>query len=229
MPEKQKEDRLWPEMVYAEEHGAAKATKSLDLPFREGFGLGLVTSQTRFLDKVLAQAELAEPSDWSKIVTVGRGVPSIRRLMQHSPLEMNAAILFTALAYSPKNQWRTIIQKFFKECGLDGEIPRGRPRSNPSEVTALVCGKLIAGYEVKLNPGYKIKTAAQKRGGFDSDDDQIATKLAASGYDKEQIASILAASSAGDAACRYFEKIQGTPRRHLKTIRNIYSEYKKLL
>jgi len=228
MAEREQKERLWPDIIYVDEHGAAKDTKSLDLPFREGFGLGLVALQIRFLDKVLAQADLAEPSEWSKIVAVGRDVPSIRRLMQHSPLEMNAAILLTTLAFSPQNQRRTIIRKFFKECGLDAEIPRGRPRLNPSEVSALVCGKLIEGYEMKLKPGYQIKRAAQKSGGFDSGDEQISSKLNACGYDKQEIEAIRSASSAGDAACRYFEKIQGASHRAPKTIRNIFSEYKRL-
>jgi hypothetical protein len=228
MAEKQDKARLWPEIVYVDKHGAAKPTKSLDLPFREGFGLGLVAAQTRYMDKVLAQAEIAEPSQWSKIVAVRRDVPSVRRLMQHSPLEMNAAILFTTLAFSPQSQWRTIIQNFFKECGLDAEIPRGRPRLNPSKVTVLACGKLIEKAQTELKHGFAIKAVATRKGDFSSDDEHITAKLRACGYHDQQIAAILEATSIGDAACRYFQKAQGPSHRRLKRIRNIFSEYKLL-
>jgi hypothetical protein len=228
MTDKQKKVPLWPDIVYVDEHGAAKATKSLDIPFREGFGLGLVISQTRYMDKVLAQAELAEPSEWSKILAVQQNLPSVRRLTQHSPLEMNAAVLFTTLAFSPQSQWRIVIQKFFTECGLGAEIPRGRPRLNSSKVTALACGKLIEGVQTKLNLGFAIKTAAKRKGGFSSGDDQITAKLTDCGYDNQEIVAMLAARNVQDAACRYFENIRGTPHRSLKTIRNIFSEYKRL-
>jgi hypothetical protein len=225
--EKQKK-RLWPDIIYVDQQGAIKTTKSLDIPFREGFGYDLVVSQIRYMEKVLSQAELAVPREWSKILAVQQTLPSVRRLIQHSPLEMNAAVLFTTLAYSPQSQWRIIIQEFFKKCSLAAEIPRGRPRLNPSKVTALACGKLIEEAETKLKHGFTIKAAAKRNRGFSSGDEQIETKLRACGYDNQQIEAILIARNIRDAACRYFEKIQGTPHRSLKRIRNIYWEYKNL-
>lgn len=226
MPEEQEKTRLWPEIVYVDKRGAAKATKSLDLPFREGFGLGLVASQARYVDTVLAQAGLPEPSEWAKILAVQGNIPSVRRLIEPSQLEMNAAVLFTTLAFSPQGQWRAIIKKFFKECGLETSIPRGRPLLSPSKVTALTCGKLIEEAQAKLSHGFAIKTAAKERGGFNSGDDEIAEKLRACGYDNQRITVILGAASEADAACRYIATILG---RKPKTIQNIFSDYKKLL
>jgi hypothetical protein len=228
MSDDRKKERLWPDIIYFDEQGQAKATKSLDLPFREGFKWGLVSAQTQFMDKVLAQAKLPEPSEWSKIVAVQQSLQSVRRLIQHSPLEMNSAVLFTTLMYSRQSEWRTIIKKFFKECGLDGAIPLGRPRLSPSKVTALCVGKLIEEGQTKLVRGWAIKAAAKKKGGVRSGDEQITMELRARGYDNQQVTAILAAHSSQDAACRYFEKIQGTPPRDLKTIRNIYWQYRNL-
>ena len=182
-------------------------------------------NRSHYFDKVLALAELPKPGDLPLILALSRGanIPSIERRAQPSPLEENAAALLTALAYSGRENWVTLVSEFFRAHGLEVKL-RGRPRMHPKECTDAVRGIEIDHAKERLREGFRIKQRGIRKGGFASDD-EIANALRIEGYNAAEVEALLDAKTLQDAACRCYQgKARNTG---LQGVRNSYSRYKK--
>jgi hypothetical protein len=183
-----------------------------------------------FYDKVLALGELPEPGDWPPILALSEEakIPSIWRRANPSPLEENAAALLTALAYSGREYWVTLILAFFRALDLEVKL-QGRPRAaHPRERIDFVRGIEIDHAKEKLREGFRIKQRAKRKGGFTSDDQEIARALQQKDYDDTEVKALLVATTLQDAACRYYLATKGKALNiELQSVRNSYSRYKK--
>jgi hypothetical protein len=201
----------------------------VDLPWREK--LKIVARESRFFDQVLEMAELPDPDQWPNRLDASQrfNIPAIWSRVYPSSLEINAAALLTALAFTNRKDWPRLIIAFFKAHKLTHGL-RGRPILNHWLRTDSVRGIQIDKLITKLREGYQIKLTAKRRGGFASDDEQIAESLSDHGYNGTEIKAILKSKMLQDAGCRlYLELHKAEENVSLMAIRNSYARYKSQL
>lgn len=190
-----------------------------------------LADRSHFLESLLAQAGLPASEEWHMILALSQreNITSIWKRAHPSTLETNAAALLTALAFSSSEQWVKLIRGFFKAHGLEPGI-RGRRAVYPKDRTDFRRGIHIDDAIERLEPGFQFKSHAKLRGGFSSDDEEIATALENQGYNRVEISALLTAATVQDAACKCYFATEGKKLSiTLKGIQNSYARYKRLV
>jgi hypothetical protein len=185
----------------------------------------------QFRDRLEALCGLPNQDDLPRILEVSNAsaLPAIWGRARLPPLEEKAIVIFVALAFSSKNRRLRWLQEFFKHEGWQIDL-RGRPRLDPRDEDPL---PVMRGLQIdriigRLKPGYLLKAQLKTKGGYNSDDEQIAKRLEGQGRDADEIKAIMEARSLQDAACRYFCETQHGMNVSRKSVRNDYAKFKRL-